>query len=51
MRSNDGAIVHKGDNVSGKEEGDAETIMINLAKVDPRVDSIWPVITIYTRKK
>ena len=50
-RSNDGAIVHKGDNRTGAGAGDNENIIINLRKVDPRIDSIWPVIAIYTRKK
>ena len=50
-RSNDGAILHKGDSRLGEGAGDNESIVINLAKVDKRIDSIWPVITIYTKKK
>ena len=50
-KSRDGAILHGGDNTTGEGSGDDETISINLSKVDPKVDSIWPVVTIYTDNK
>ena len=47
-RSDDGAIIHSGDNLTGEGEGDDETIRIFLNKVNPNIDSIWPVINVYT---
>ena len=49
--SDDGAIVHVGDNRTGGASGDGERIEIYLDKVQQRVDSIWPVINIYQRGK
>ena len=42
------SVVHAGDNLTGKGSGDDETIVVKLDKVDQRVMSIWPVISIYT---
>ena len=50
-RSKDGSIVHSGDNTTGEGAGDDETIICNLNKVSPHIDSIWPIITIYTNGK
>ena len=36
----DGAVVHSGDNRSGKGDGDDETVMIDLTKVTPNVERI-----------
>ena len=46
--SSDSSIKHSGDDTTGEGSGDDETIICYLNKVDKRVDSIWPVITIYT---
>ena len=46
--SNDSAIRHSGDNLTGEGKGDDETIICNLGHIDPSVQSIWPVINIYT---
>ena len=48
LNSNDLSIIHNGDNLTGKGSGDDETIQINLDKVHSKVDSIWPVINVYT---
>ena len=48
--SNGRAVVHDGDNTTGDGAGDDEVITINFVKLKPNVDSIWPVITIYTAK-
>lgn len=41
------SVVHTGDNLTGEGEGDDEVIKIYLDKLDPKVVSIWPVVTIY----
>ena len=46
--SSDNAVKHNGDNLNGFGSGDDETIDIDLSKVSSKVQSIWPVITIYT---
>ena len=50
-QTNDGAIKHQGDNRSGEGDGDDEVIKIHLPQISPQVNSIWPVITIYTKGK
>ena len=49
--SDDNAIKHQGDNLTGEGEGDDEEIFIDLANVNPRIHSIWPVVTVYTSTK
>ena len=51
LSSNNGSIIHSGDNLTGAGSGDDEVIKIFFNKIDKNVDSIWPVITIYTNKK
>ena len=45
--SADGAIVHTGDNRTGDAEGDDETIIVNLEKVDPQVQRVHILASIY----
>ena len=47
-RSEDGAVQHGGDNLTGEGKGDDETVIVNLNDVDPNVFSLWPVINVYT---
>jgi tellurium resistance protein TerD len=49
LDSPDGALHHTGDDPTGgnSEEGDDETIQVNLEKVDPRVHEILFVVTIH----
>jgi tellurium resistance protein TerD len=42
----DGATVHTGDNRTGEGEGDDETLVIDLTKVDPSVEKINFTVTI-----
>lgn len=42
------AVVHSGDCQTGEGAGDDETISVHLDKLAPEVDSLWPVISIYT---
>ena len=45
--SEDGAVIHHGDNLTGGGEGDDEVVSIELDKVDSRVQEILFVVTIY----
>ena len=45
------SIKHSGDDLTGKGSGDDETIWIQLNKINPIVDSIWPIVTVYTHNK
>jgi len=47
LRSPDGAVVHQGDNRTGAGEGDDESILISLPRVDPVVRRIVIVATIH----
>lgn len=42
------AIVHSGDNMTGEGDGDDEVITIKLDEMPDSVESIWPVITIFS---
>ena len=45
--SKDGAIVHSGDNRTGAGDGDDETIIVDLVKLDSRVAEISFIVTIH----
>jgi tellurium resistance protein TerD len=50
----DGAVQHTGDNLTGEGEGDDESVIIDLAKVNSKVSEICVVVTIHdseTRKQ
>jgi tellurium resistance protein terE len=47
----DGAVVHTGDNRTGDAEGDDETIIVNLDKVDPKVQRLHILASIYEGEK
>ncbi len=47
LESPDGAVTHTGDNLTGEGEGDDESIMIDLSKLDPRAAEITFVATIH----
>lgn len=47
LETRDGAVVHLGDNISGRGEGDDEQITIDLAKVFPRVDTMLFLVSSY----
>lgn len=49
--SADGAVHHTGDNRTGDAEGDNETIIVNLEKVDPRVQRLHILASIYEGEK
>ncbi|MDE7413024.1 MAG: TerD family protein [Muribaculaceae bacterium] len=47
LSSPDEAVVHTGDNLTGEGEGDDESLIIDLSKIDPRVKEICFVVTIH----
>jgi stress response protein SCP2 len=47
LETRDGSVVHLGDNISGRGEGDDEQITIDLAKIYPRVDTILFLVSSY----
>jgi len=48
LRSTDGAMQHTGDNVTGAGEGDDESIVVDLATLDPDVQTIVFVVNSFT---
>jgi len=47
LRSQDGAVVHQGDNRTGEGQGDDEQITVDLEKLSPDVQKIAFVVTIH----
>lgn len=47
LKSIDGSVLHTGDNITGNAAGDDETIKVDLEKVDPKIQEIMFVVTIY----
>jgi stress response protein SCP2 len=47
LETRDGSVVHQGDNISGRGEGDDEQITVDLARVYPRVDTILFLVSSY----
>jgi len=47
LQTRDGSVVHLGDNISGRGEGDDEQIAIDLGRVYPRVDTMLFLVSSY----
>jgi len=47
LKSKDGSVVHEGDNLTGKGDGDDEVIRVDLSKVDAKYASLAIVVTIH----
>jgi stress response protein SCP2 len=47
LETRDGSVVHQGDNISGRGEGDDEQITIDLAQVHTRVDTMLFLVSSY----
>jgi len=47
LKSPDGAVIHTGDNLTGEGEGDDESILIDLSKINPLAREICFVVTIH----
>ncbi|QIS12107.1 TerD family protein [Nocardia arthritidis] len=48
LTSDDGAIRHQGDSITGEGDGDDEVIAVDLTRVDPRITAIMFLVTCYT---
>jgi stress response protein SCP2 len=51
LETRDGSVVHQGDNISGRGEGDDEQITIDLATVFPRVDAMLFLVSSFMLAK
>lgn len=47
LQSPDEAVTHTGDNLTGEGEGDDESIIIDLSRIDPRAVEIRIIVTIH----
>ncbi len=47
LSTRDGSVVHLGDNITGKGEGDDENLTVDLERVYDRVDSILLLVSSY----
>jgi tellurium resistance protein TerZ len=47
LETRDGSVVHLGDNLTGRGEGDDESLTVDLGKVYPKVDSILFLVSSY----
>jgi tellurium resistance protein TerZ len=47
LETRDGSVVHLGDNISGRGEGDDERLTVDLGKVYPKVDTIVFLVSSY----
>lgn len=48
LGSNDGSVIHSGDNLTGSGRGDDEQIRVNLSKISSKVDKLVFVVNIYS---
>lgn len=47
LTSADGAVEHTGDNLTGDGDGDDESIIIDLSKIDAKAEEVCVVVTIH----
>lgn len=47
LRTRNDSIIHTGDNLTGEGEGDDEVILVDLDRIDPKVDKLLFVVNIY----
>ncbi len=47
LETRDGSVVHLGDNISGRGEGDDEQLTVDLSQVYPRVETILFLVSSY----
>ena len=45
LRTRDGSVVHLGDNLTGRGDGDDEALTVDLGRVHPPVDTIVLMVT------
>ena len=51
LTSPDGGVQHTGDNLTGDGDGDDETVLVELAKVDTAINDLVFVVTIHEAEK
>lgn len=51
LRSSDGAVAHLGDNRSGNAAGDDESIVIDLARLDPLTERVVIAVSIHQARE
>ena len=47
LQTRDGSVVHLGDNLTGRGEGDDEVISVDLSRVHPKIDTIVFLVSSY----
>ena len=47
LQTRDGSVVHQGDNLTGRGEGDDEALTVDLSKVHPRIDTLVFLVSSY----
>jgi stress response protein SCP2 len=47
LQTRDGSVVHLGDNLTGRGEGDDEVLTVDLSRVHPRIDTIVFMVSSY----
>ena len=47
LETRDGSVVHLGDNLTGRGEGDDEVISVDLSRVHPKIDTIVFLVSSY----
>jgi stress response protein SCP2 len=47
LETRDGSVVHQGDNLTGRGEGDDERLTVDLSRVYPKVDTIAFLVSSY----
>lgn len=50
LKSQDRAIIHMGDNLTGEGEGDDEVIKIDLLKLNPRTKKLYVAVNSYAKR-
>ena len=47
LQTRDGSVVHLGDNLTGRGEGDDEVLTVDLSRVHPKIDTIVFLVSSY----
>ena len=47
LQTRDGSVVHLGDNLTGRGQGDDEVLTVDLSRVHPRIDTIVFLVSSY----
>ena len=47
LQTRDGSVVHLGDNLTGRGEGDDEVLTVDLSRVHPKIDTVFFMVSSY----